>query len=65
MNVLIMARDEQINWQEVHISKVEAKAQGTCAVCFVMQQLRRLKITIFETYSQQPHDGTCIVIVQL
>ena len=32
---------KQINWQEIHLSKDEASAQGTRAVRFVVQQVEK------------------------
>ena len=36
-----MASSEQINWQEIYLSNDEASAQGTCAICFVVQQVKK------------------------
>ena len=36
-----MASNEQINWQELHLFEDEASAQGTRAVCFVVQKVEK------------------------
>ena len=36
-----MASSEQINWQELHLSNDEVSAQGSLAVCFVVQQVKK------------------------
>ena len=36
-----MATSEQIDWNTIHLSEDEASAEGTRAICFIVQQVER------------------------
>ena len=46
-SAIAMASSEQINWQELHLFKDEASAQGTRTIHFVVQQVEKAQNTPF------------------